>query len=113
MSWDMKHLLNALTAVYQLLEIFAHTGHAMTSKAERLYFNKVAELGCMVCKMPAEIHHLRTDAGMGMKSKEVIPLCPLHHRNGGHGVSIHAGRLAFEANFGTEIELLEKMKGLL
>lgn len=24
MSWDMKHLLNASTAVYQLPEIFAH-----------------------------------------------------------------------------------------
>ena len=113
MSWVMKHLLNASTAVYQLLEIFALIGQDTMLKAEREYFNRVAELGCMICKMPAEIHHLRTDAGMGMKSKEVIPLCPLHHRNGGHGVAIHAGRLAFEANFGTEIELLEKMKGLL
>jgi hypothetical protein len=109
----MKHLLNALTVAYQQLEIYVLIGHDTMSKAERLYFNKVAELGCMVCKMPAEIHHLRTDAGMGMKSKEVIPLCPTHHRNGGYGVAIHAGRLEFEANFGTELELLEKMKGLL
>ena len=80
------------------------------TKAERAYFNKVVELGCIVCRMPAEIHHLRTGAGMGMKSKDVIPLCSNHHRNGGHGVAIHAGRLAFEANFGTELELLEKTK---
>lgn len=83
------------------------------SKTERAYFNRVAELGCIICRMPAEIHHLRTGVGLGMKSKDVIPLCPSHHRNGGHGVAIHAGRLAFEANFGTELELLEKLKGLL
>lgn len=83
------------------------------SKTEKAYFNRVAELGCIICRMPAEIHHLRTGAGLGIKSKDVIPLCPSHHRNGGHGVAIHAGRLAFEANFGTELELLEKLKGLL
>jgi hypothetical protein len=83
------------------------------SKSNKEYFNRVAELGCIICRMPAEIHHLRTGAGLGMKSKDVIPLCPHHHRNGGHGVAIHAGRLAFEANFGTELELLEKLKGLL
>ena len=83
------------------------------TKTERIYFNKVAELGCIVCAMPAEIHHLRTGAGIGMKSKDVIPLCPNHHRNGGHGVAIHAGRLAFEANYGTELELLEKVRKLL
>ena len=83
------------------------------TKAERAYFNKVVELGCIVCRMPAEIHHLRTGAGMGMKSKDVIPLCPNHHRNGGHGVAIHAGRLQFEKNFGTELELLERVHKLL
>jgi hypothetical protein len=83
------------------------------TKAERAYFNKVVELGCIVCRMPAEIHHLRTGAGMGMKSKDVIPLCPHHHRTGNHGEAIHAGQKAFEANFGTELELLEKLKGLL
>jgi hypothetical protein len=88
-------------------------GLCLMTKAERIYFNKVVELGCIVCQSPAEIHHLRTGAGMGMKSKDVIPLCPDHHRNGGHGVAIHAGRIAFETNFGTELELLEKLKGLL
>ena len=83
------------------------------TKAERAYFNKVVELGCIVCRMPAEIHHLRTGAGIGMKSKEVIPLCSNHHRNGGYGVAYHAGRLAFEANFGTELELLERVHKLL
>jgi hypothetical protein len=85
----------------------------LMTKAERAYFNKVVELGCIVCRMPAEIHHLRTGAGMGMKSKDVIPLCSNHHRNGGYGVAYHAGRLQFEKNFGTELELLERVHKLL
>ena len=39
---------------------------------------------------------------------DVIPLCPLHHRNGNHGEAIHAGRRTWEAKFGTELELMEQ-----
>jgi hypothetical protein len=85
------------------------------TKAEKEYLNRVAELGCIICRMPAEIHHLRTGMGLGMRNdyKNAIPLCPTHHRTGGHGVAYHAGRLAFESQFGTEIELLEKVRSLL
>jgi len=41
--------------------------------------------------------------------EEVIPLCPEHHRHGGRGVAIHAGRETWEARFGTERELLEEV----
>jgi hypothetical protein len=53
--------------------------------------------------------------GLGMRNdyKNAIPLCPTHHRTGGHGVAYHAGRLAFEENFGSETELLEKVRSLL
>ena len=37
-----------------------------------------------------------------------IPLCPDHHRLGGHGVALHAGQETFEQNFGREAELLAK-----
>lgn len=85
------------------------------TKAEKQYINRVAELGCIICRMPAEIHHLRTGMGLGMRNdyKNAIPLCPIHHRTGGHGVAYHAGRLAFEENFGSETELLEKVRNLL
>jgi hypothetical protein len=36
----------------------------------------------------------------------VIPLCHAHHRTGGHGVAVHAGRRTWEDKFGTEDELL-------
>lgn len=83
------------------------------NKSEKQYYSKVAELGCIICKTPAEVHHIRTGAGIGRKNKEVIPLCPLHHRIGGYGVAYHAGRLAFEANFGSEQFLLEITNNLL
>ena len=82
---------------------------------ERLHLAKVASLGCLICKTPAEIHHLRTGMGMGQRNSNgnVIPLCHTHHRTGGHGTAIHAGQKTWEANFGTELELLEKTNQLL
>lgn len=82
---------------------------------EKRHMNRVAEMGCCVCVLlghgetPAEIHHI----GNGTMAKrasnyEVIPLCHIHHRTGGNGVAVHSGRKSFEANFGTEQELLEQ-----
>lgn len=87
-------------------------------KSEKDYLNRVASLGCIVCKnlgygvTPAHVHHIRTGKGMGQRASnyETIPLCPTHHQHGGHGVAIHAGQKTWEANFGTEIELLEQVK---
>ena len=89
----------------------------MVTKAERDHMGAVAALGCVVCRnlgfgaSPAEVHHI----GNGTLSKkasnyETIALCPSHHRNGGYGVAVHAGRKAFEANYGTERELLEQTR---
>ena len=74
--------------------------------------------GCVVCRnlghpdTPAEIHHIRTGTGVGRKADQfdVIPLCPLHHRNGNYGEAIHAGKRTWEAKFGTELELMEQAK---
>lgn len=79
------------------------------TKSEKQYLSQVAELGCIICGSPAEIHHIRT--GMGHKRAEhnqVIPLCHPHHRTGGYGVAIHAGIKEFEKNFGKELDLLDK-----
>ena len=85
------------------------------TKAEKEHLNRVAELGCIICGSPAEIHHIRAGVGMGRRSSnyEAIPLCHVHHRTGGYGVAYHAGRKGFENNFGTECELLEKMQKML
>lgn len=89
----------------------------MTTKAEKQHRKAVAELGCIVCRnqgnegSPAELHHIRAGAGMGRRSSEfeVIPLCPFHHRHGGWGHAIHAGRIMWEANHGTERDLLTQV----
>jgi hypothetical protein len=44
---------------------------------------------------------------------DVIPLCHIHHRTGGYGVAVHAGKLEWESANGTEIELLAQVKGLV
>ena len=93
----------------------------MTTKAEREHLSKVAEIGCIVClnenygQSPAEIHHIRSGKGMAQRASnyEVIPLCPIHHRNGGHGVAVHAGIETWQERFGTEVELLEQVKEML
>lgn len=86
------------------------------NKAEKAHISKVLQLGCMACRVmgiytpDCEVHHI----GNGTMSKrasnyEIIPLCPAHHRTGGYGVAVHAGRKAWEANYGTERELLDQV----
>ncbi len=85
------------------------------TKAEKDHMARVAELGCIICQQPAELHHIREMQGMGSKASnlDVIGLCHRHHRTGGYGIAFHAGRKAFEANFGTQRELLRKTKDKL
>ena len=84
------------------------------TKYEREYLLKDSNLGCIVCGQPATIHHLTGSKyrGMGKKAShyDVIPLCPNHHQHGGYGVAFHAGQKVWEAKYGTQEELLEKVK---
>ena len=87
---------------------------------EKRHLNKVASLGCIACSnmgyedSPAEIHHIRGGQGLKRASHyEAIPLCPTHHRTGGYGMAFHAGKVAWEQEFGTERELLEQVLGLI
>jgi hypothetical protein len=87
------------------------------TKSEKEWLSVVAALGCVVCRnlgygpSPAEIHHIRTGQGMAIRAshKHALPLCPPHHRTGGHGVAIHAGQKTWEENHGTELELLAQV----
>lgn len=80
---------------------------------EKRHLNKIASMGCIVCvnigngETPAEIHHIGNGTmGKRANNYEAIPLCHFHHRTGNNGEAVHAGRKSFEANFGTEQELL-------
>tara|TARA_Y100001951_G_C11285307_1_gene268277 strand:+ start:1779 stop:2066 length:288 start_codon:yes stop_codon:yes gene_type:complete len=83
------------------------------TKAEREHMRRVSELGCIICGGVAELHHPRTGVGMGQRSSHfsVLPLCFRHHRTGKD--SIHLGKKLFIEKFGTEEELLIKVKGRL
>ena len=91
----------------------------MATQKEKQHYDEIAQLCCVACRVvgildsPAEIHHTRAGAGMGQKSRHVIPLCDKHHRNGGYGVAFHAGKIAFESVYGTEEELLRIVRDLL
>lgn len=90
------------------------------NKADRTRYEKLTELGCIVsvdgmrCESPCEIHHLH-GGGMGKKSANhiTIGLCEKHHRTGGYGVAVHAGKKAFESKYGTEAELLARTNELI
>jgi len=91
------------------------------TKDEKKHYGKLAQIGCIVCRnlgfgySEPHIHHIRHGAGIGQKShwSLAIPLCPMHHQNGGHGVALHAGQKTFEENFGTETQLLQQTSELL
>ena len=84
------------------------------TKDEQAWLNRVAALGCIVCQRDAEIHHIGNGAmGMRASNYDVIPLCPEHHRTGGHGVAVHAGKLTWDKIHGTERELLDKVKKVI
>ncbi|AUR88531.1 recombination enhancement RecA-dependent nuclease [Vibrio phage 1.115.B._10N.222.49.B11] len=89
-------------------------------KDEKEHIEKVVSLGCIACSVvgydtpQVEVHHIGNGT-MGKRASnfEVIPLCAQHHRLGGSGVAVHAGRKSFEAVYGTERELLAQVTGLI
>jgi hypothetical protein len=82
------------------------------TKEEQAHMDAVRELGCLICERPAAIHHTRCGQGAGQRASHfsVLPLCADHHQNGGHGVAFHAGKKTWQERYGTEQELLERVK---
>ena len=78
------------------------------SKTLKQHLNRVAELGCLVCKRPPQLHHIRFQTGLARKSSDwcVIPLCMDHHTG---KFSIHLSKSLFVAKMGTELEMLESV----
>ena len=72
---------------------------------EKRHLGRVAELGCIVCDSPANIHHIREGQGVGMRASHylTIPLCREHHQG---EFSIHNSRREFQNIYGSELDLL-------
>lgn len=81
--------------------------------AERRHYDAVVADGCVICEMPAEVHHYKGLGGkfdgiiidgscMGKKAPywESFALCPWHHRQGGIGEAIEDGVLSWEGQPG-------------
>lgn len=91
------------------------------NKQEKMWMDSISRVGCIVCNIfydchtPAEIHHIdgKTKPEAHLKT---IPLCYRHHREGVKNdlyVSRHPFKHEFEERYGTEENLLEKVKELL
>jgi len=61
---------------------------------------RLAEMGCLICKRPAEIHHSKCFPGRD--HRYVMPLCPEHHRF--KGVHYHGNERKYLAQFGIDPE---------
>lgn len=83
------------------------------TKADKDWLNDVSSLGCIACRnagygaTPAEIHHVRSGAGMAQRSAhtQVLPLCPRHHR-ACYPTGFHAAPKSWQAEHGSEETLL-------
>ena len=79
------------------------------TKKESAYMGKVADMACLICGQPAEVHHIRLGQGMSQRANNylTVPLCAHHHRLGGFGEAIHASQRQFEVQQGwTELQML-------
>lgn len=59
--------------------------------------NRVAGLGCVVCRGPAVVHHVR-ERGHGLEARDdryVVPLCSLHHNMGNDSIHLLGSNAKF------------------
>lgn len=85
----------------------AKTKRSATS-AEKKHLGYVASCGCVICGSSCEIHHIIDHTTPKRSHFCVIGLCPYHHRTGGNGNAIHAGKKTWRENFGHERDYLGK-----
>jgi hypothetical protein len=107
------------------------TSTGKPTKAQAEHFERLQLLGCVACRkkhgiarFPVEMHHLIS--GSRRRGHDfVLPLCSWHHRGvteGGmnankmmayHGPSFALNPKMFRIHFGTDLELLAEVNGLM
>lgn len=96
----------------------AKSGKATPTKDERRWLDAIVAYGCVACRLdgvpsrPPAVHHILR-GGRRMGHLHTLPLCdPGHHQNGQEFglVSRHPWRARFEERYGTELELLERLR---
>ena len=84
------------------------------TKEEKAHMDRVASIGCLICRRPAAIHHARMPFSHGKKRDNmcVIPLCPAHHQH--DAVSAHGMyHDRFFALYGSEADMLDDVAEIL
>jgi len=84
------------------------------TKAEKKWMDWIIQHGCVICRNPAEVHHVLR-GGLRTGHLDSLPLCPEHHRLGANDdqvVSRHPWKREFEKRYGTEQELLTHLRSL-
>jgi hypothetical protein len=88
----------------------------MTTKAESEWMDRVARLGCIVCRnlglgdTPTGIHHCGTYMGGGRDHFKTIGLCHEHHQ-GKEGIDgKHMSKREWESKYGTEEQLMRQVR---
>lgn len=91
------------------------------TKEEREWMGAIVDFGCLCCFLdghpntPPSVHHILR-GGRRIDHLHTLPLCERGHhqpdkRSG--KLSVHYDRAAFKAKYGTEMELLDKMRELI
>lgn len=102
-------------------DVKAKPGKHAPTVAEKAWMDAITRLGCIACHIdghagtPAAVHHLLR-GGQRIGHLFTIPLCdPGHHQNGQQlgKVSRHPWKARFEAQYGSEMELLELTQQLV
>ena len=86
------------------------------TKVDKQWLDDVSSLCCIACRNAglgaslAEIHHVRSGAGMAQRSAhtQVLPLCPRHHR-ACYPTGFHAAPKSWQAEHGSEETLLAQV----
>lgn len=97
---------------------------------QRRRMDALKEMGCVLCReyglghIPPEIHHI-TSCGRRLGHDHTIPLCCWHHRGtpwacdrpsqeeATLGPSLARNKRTFVSEFGTELEILDRVNVLL
>lgn len=79
--------------------------------AQLKWWQKLREMGCILCGGPASVHHCETGGGGRKDHDKVLPLCHTHHQ-GEQGIH-KLSRPVWEDIYGKEQELMDKLKRLV
>ena len=82
---------------------------------DREHLERIKSMGCITCPEPppSNAHHI-TKCGKRISHKHTLPLCTRCHVGIETGdISVHGSKKTFEAAYGTQMELLEKVNEML